>query len=247
MLTFRYHYIALALPVVIFTARLLRAVAQAKGILPNPYLQGTDRIRNTALVPNLDGHIDENKREKIAVLHLGARSNHPYGVFSSGFQGVGKWSEKMYKQLEGPDGPPGFLGATAWVNRNANDAVDFMNVSYWRNLSDIHDYAHSPLHREAWRWWEQNVKDLDAVGIYHEIYEAEPEHWESVYLNYQPHGLGATTYLRKGDKLVSGVVDEKWVRPLVDARKGKLAKSSGRLGIPPIKHDADRPFAEVYA
>jgi heme-degrading monooxygenase HmoA len=246
MIVFRYHYLALALPTVIFVIRVLRAVAQANGILPNPYIQGVDHVRNTALVPNLDGHIDEDKREKIAVLHLGARTNHPYGTLDPNFRQVSGWAEKMYVELYGRNGPRGFLGATSWVNRNERDSVDTMVVSYWRNISDIHDYAHGPLHREAWAWWDRNIKELKAVGIYHEIYEASPQHWESVYINLQPHGLGATAYLRKGGKLETGVVDEKWVRPLVEARRGKLARSSGRLGIAPIKHDADRPAPEEY-
>ena len=53
---------------------------------------------------------------------------------------------------------------------------------------------------------------------------------ENVYLNFQPTGLGATTYLRRGDKFEGGTVDDQWVSPLVQANRGKLRTSSGRLG-----------------
>ena len=43
------------------------------------------------------------------------------------------------------------------------------------------------------------------------------------------------------------MIDDEWIIPLVDARKGKLAKSSARLGRDPIKYDADRPNAAAYS
>lgn len=49
-------------------------------------------------------------------------------------------------------------------------------------------------------------------------------------MNCEPTGLGATSYLKKGDKLVNGVVAEKWISPLVNARKGKLRTMMGRMG-----------------
>ena len=69
-----------------------------------------------------------------------------------------------------------------------------------------------------------------------------------MYTNFQPTGLGAATYLRRGDKgeMEGGVVEDCWVSPLVDARRGKLARSSGRLGIEKIAGDATRPNGEAY-
>ena len=43
------------------------------------------------------------------------------------------------------------------------------------------------------------------------------------------------------------MIDDEWIIPLVDASKGKLAKSSARLGRDPIKYDADRPNAAAYS
>jgi hypothetical protein len=52
-----------------------------------------------------------------------------------------------------------------------------------------------------------------------------------VYANFQPTGLGATSYLKKGDgTLQGGEVADEWVSPLLGANKGKLSTSLGRLG-----------------
>ena len=85
------------------------------------------------------------------------------------------------------------------------------------------------------------------IGINHEIYEAEPGQWESIYVNWQATGLGATTYLRTKDgNMKEGQVSEEWISPLVEANRGKLASSAGRMGRGATKFDADRPNAGVY-
>jgi hypothetical protein len=48
------------------------------------------------------------------------------------------------------------------------------------------------------------------------------KNWESIYVNCQPTGLGTTSYLKKGDKLVTGVVADEWISLVVDASEGKL-------------------------
>lgn len=196
-------------------------------------------------MPDEDGKLDD-ERQKVTILLLGAKSNHPFGIFAPRFKEMGSWLQKMTEGFE-KEPPNGFLGQTAWERKDENGAREFNFISYWRSVEDLHEYAHSPLHREAWQWWERTLKENDYLGINHEIFEANPGHWENVYVNFQPTGMGATTVLRKGDKLEGGVVDDEWIVPLVDARRGKLAKSSARLGRDPIKYDADRPNATAYA
>ena len=94
----------------------------------------------------------------------------------------------------------------------------------------MHAFAHGPLHRAAWDYWARTVKEHDHLGIHHEVYEADAKHWESVYANFQPTGLGATSYLRRGAKLEGGEVADEWVSPLLRANKGKLSTNLGRLG-----------------
>lgn len=213
---------------------------------PNPYLAEVQPGRVTAIVPNNDGEITGPSTERVTILLLGAKSNHPLGIFGPEFMEVGEHLNRMNDFFNGPDAPAGFMGQTSFERKDERGAREFSSISYWRSIEDLHAFAHSGLHRETWVWWEKNLKRMDAVGIHHEIYQAEPGQWENVYVNFQPTMLGATSFLKKGDKLVGGKVDEQWIYPLVDARRGKLAKSSARLGWDPTKLDAARPAAETY-
>lgn len=212
----------------------------------NPYLADVIAGRVTALVPNDQGEIIGPSAEKVAILLLGAKSNHPLGIFAPDFKEMGAWLFRMNDEFNSAHPPEGLMGQTMFERKDERGAREFVFISYWRSIESLHDFAHSGLHRATWLWWEKNIKRMDAVGINHEIFQAEPGAWENVYVNFQPTMLGATSFLKKGDKVVGGKVDEEWIHPLVNAKKGKLAKSSGRLGWDPTQHDAIRPAGETY-
>lgn len=215
-------------------------------IKPNPYLQDVQPGRRTALVPSEDGHEIVPGGQKVAVLILGAKSNHPLGIFAPQFAKTGKHLMRMTKLFDSADAPAGIMGSTAFERRDGRGATEFSIVSYWRSIEDLLEFAHGPVHREAWQWWEKELKLNDYVGICHEIFEADAGAWENVYVNFQPTLMGATSFLRKGGKNVEGVVDDEWITPLLDASRGKLAKSSGRMGRGDSKYDAGRIGSEKY-
>jgi heme-degrading monooxygenase HmoA len=211
----------------------------------NPYIQDVIPGRATALLPNEEGQVTAPVQNKVAVMMLGAKSNHPLGVFAPTFREVGEHLFKMNDAFDS-EPPNGFMGQTSFERKDERGAREFVFISYWRSIEDLHVFAHSGLHRETWLWWEKNLKKMNAVGINHEIYEAQPGAFENVYVNFQPTLLGATSFLKKDGKIVGGTVSEEWIHPLVDARKGKLAKSSARLGWNPTALDAARPAAAKY-
>ena len=246
LLVFQNHRYAFAPAFFLLGVKLVDSVLIAYNVRPNPYMKNVFLGRTTAFVPDEDGNLGD-KREKVTVMLLGAKTNHPFGVFNSQFMKVGKWLGMMGDEFNADQPPKGFLGQTNWERKDENGAREFNFISYWRTIEDLHDYAHSPLHREAWLWWEKTLKENNCIGINHEIFQADGGQWETVYANWQPNGLGASTVLRKGDIFQNGVVGEQWITPLVNAQKGKLAKSSARLGWDPIKYDADRPNGAAYA
>jgi len=141
----------------------------------------------------------------------------------------------MAKELDKlPQEESGFLGQSTLWQPNPSGTVDTFLISYWRSIESIHNFAVGPSHMDAVNWWNKESKNggLDHIGIMHEIFEAPAGMWESVYLNFEPTMLGATSYVRKaGEKeLVGGTVAEEWVSPIVDASRGKLRSSRGRLG-----------------
>lgn len=103
-------------------------------------------------------------------------------------------------------------------------------ISYWRSIDHVQAYAHSPLHRKAWLWWDKTLRQHKHIGIMHEVFEAPKGMWEAVYINFQPTLLGATTYLKKDGKLQGGEVRKEWVSGLLDANRGLLRTGNGRRG-----------------
>ena len=236
---------ALTPAALILLVRLLDTLSISYGMRKNPYLEGVIPKKTSAVVPDQDGEFSNGPaNEKIAVLLLGAKSNHPLNIFAPGFSEMSDYLMKMTDELEKEAPHNGFLGQSNWMNKDKNGCAQFNAISYWRSIDDIHAFAHGPLHREAWQWWEKGIKQGKNahLGINHEIYSADKGQWENIYVNFQPTGLGATTFLRRGDKLEGGVVSDSWISPLFDASKGKLRTSAGRLGwAPAIQHDKYGP------
>lgn len=217
-------------------------------VIPNPYLKDVYEGRNTALLPEEStGEMVAASDKKIVTLHLGAKSNHPFGFFQPQFTKLGDWLEKMADVMDTGE-TKGFLGQTGFHRQDEKGAHEVCLISYWQSIEDLWAFAHSGVHREAWNWWEKEIKLNGAVAINHEIFEADAQHWENIYINFQPTLMGATTFLKRGGKtLEGGIVPDQWVSPLVDARRGKLAKSSGRMGREINMYDETRVAKEVYA
>ncbi|KAJ9503970.1 hypothetical protein LTR99_006106 [Exophiala xenobiotica] len=234
------RFYAMLPSILILAARLADTLAITRGWKKNPYLEGAFLHRTSPQIPDEDGHFHaESSSEKVVVFMLGFKSNHPLGIFAPHVKTVGDLFSKMIGELDnskasGPaDSDSGYYGGSAWTSQDKNGATENLILSYWRSTEDVHRYAYGPLHRQTWDWWNKHIKEVDHIGINHEIFEVEKRHWEAIYVNFQPTLLGATTYLRKGDKLIGGTVEDQWISPLVDARRGKLRSSAGRLGRDP--------------
>lgn len=63
-------------------------------------------------------------------------------------------------------------------------------------------------------------------SIYYELFHVPKGNWESIYANCHPIGLAATKHAVKG-KQGEGAVE--WMSPVVDAKKGVLSTSKGRM------------------
>lgn len=83
------------------------------------------------------------------------------------------------------------LGTTTWLGLNERSTANQQMVAtYFRTLEDVHAYAHSPLHREAWEWWNKITKSHPHLSIMHEVYQAPKDHWENIYINNHLTGIG---------------------------------------------------------
>ena len=79
----------------------INTILVTKGIRPNPYLSGLLWKKTTAQVFDKNGNFAGPGQEKVAVLLLGAKSNHPLGVLSPDYPKLVNYIKRMSEELEG--------------------------------------------------------------------------------------------------------------------------------------------------
>ena len=180
-----------------------------------------------------------------AVMILGAKSNSPLGMFEEGYKEIADRFKAMVEELEedketngckcplpiksSSDSPVAVMGMSTWIAAGERSASnELATFSYWRSTEDIHNFALSPTHRDAWRWWNATVQKHNMLGIMHEIFEIPKKSgFEGVYLNYAPTGLAATTKPVHRGGMSKG--EREWVNPVVEAERGQWRSSRGRM------------------
>lgn len=72
-----------------------------------------------------------------------------------------------------------------------------MVVQYWRSFEDLEAYSRDrdAAHLPAWRAFNKAIASNGDVGIWHETYLVKPGHYENIYNNMPPFGLGAAATL----------------------------------------------------
>ena len=71
-----------------------------------------------------------------------------------------------------------------------------ITLSYWKNLESLQAFAAGPAHQEGWAWWNRTAEQHPQLGIMHEVYAAPHGHWENIYVNFKPFGMGKFGWLR---------------------------------------------------
>lgn len=110
-------------------------------------------------------------------------------------------------------------------------STTFITLSYWKNLASLHDFALSPTHRAGWDWWNRTIKDNGHIGIMHEVYAVPKGHWENIYVNFRPFGMGQMQFV-DGDAGVEeegNGTKERLKSPLIEAKRGRWGSMLGRM------------------
>ncbi|MDQ6900402.1 MAG: DUF4188 domain-containing protein [Candidatus Dormibacteraeota bacterium] len=122
--------------------------------------------------------------QDLVVFLIGMRVNRVWRVHK--WAPVAAAMQGMLKELnEHPEA--GFLG----VEMTLNFPTTLM-VQYWRSFEDLAVYAgdRSAAHLPAWREFNRRIGSNGDVGIWHETYSVPAGHYEAVYNNMPPFGLG---------------------------------------------------------
>ncbi|KAL2784378.1 hypothetical protein BJX66DRAFT_89002 [Aspergillus keveii] len=217
--------------------RVIDVLLIMSGVKRNPAMGGVIREKFSAQIPFEDGSFGERpSRDKVTVLILGSKSNHPLGIFSPGYMKVAQLFADMVADLEENRDEYSYLTSSRWISNTdptTNASREIMTIFYFRSLSGVHKFAHGPIHRKGWDWWSRNGKEHPEISICHEVYEADAGRWENVYLNYRPMGLASAQFpITKLHADKEGATEgvTQWVSSIVDASKANMKSSKARLG-----------------
>lgn len=236
--------LALTLPIAVVIYRVLDAFLQATGNKKNEYMNEVVLNKFSGQIPNEIGEFgDKPANGSVAVFMLGFRCNHPLGLLAPGFKEVGDGFNQMMKDLHANAEEYGLLGASDWLSMGERSTSnEVLTLMYFRSMEDIHNFAHNnKAHTDTWKWFNSNVKKMPYISIWHEAYVAPSGSWEGIYINSHRTGFAASTF--KGISEETG--EEVWIDPNVDARKGLLKTSMGRMSRSQ-GHEHDKFGADPY-
>lgn len=147
------------------------------------------------------------------------------GVFAPGFKTLANSFFDLSSSIEKDALKYGLLGSSAWVSHTERSSSnEILTIMYFKNTEGLHAFAHDEAHRDIWNWWNRNVHAYPHLSIWHEMYRVPKGSWENIYINAPRTLLGAANYPLKAP---NGEVE--WLPPVVDARRGVLRSSKGRM------------------
>jgi len=176
------------------------------------------------------------------VFLIGARYNHPLGLFSPHAFTVGNAFVDMVTNLDKHAEEFGYLGATSWQSTSAAANNELMIVCYFKNVEGLHKFALSDYHMPTWNWWNSKVREMPHISIYHETYHVPAGNWESIHINSKLSGLGSVSFKMPEE----GTGKEVYQHPIVDASKGLLKTSAGRMARSDAKEHENKIDVDPY-
>ncbi len=167
--------------------------------------------------------------KNIVVFHLGARFNHPLGALAAGNKEFGQQFEACHKDMLRQAKKYGCLGGTTFRGAEAASNNTILTVYYFRDLDGLNWFAHDPVHRQAWDWYNKVFTKkwgYSHVGIFHEAFCIPAGAYETIYLNMQPVLMGAASANVQNE----ATGDDEWVCTLVDASSNVWRSQHSRMG-----------------
>ncbi|MDI1492628.1 MAG: hypothetical protein OHK93_004410 [Ramalina farinacea] len=204
-------YLAAAPAVLFLIYKLIYATP--KSTQENPFEENVRHGKWSASIPNEDGTLPEKHAANgVVCFVVGSQFNHPAGIFAPGVKQLGDYFNSMWDDAEADPEHWGYLSRTPSLyssssapspDRRGNYLV---TLSYWKSLDHLRLFATHSIHADGRAWWEKTRSHWPHLGIFHETYVIPPGHYETIYENFVPFGMGTVGLRRgKGEKMV-GVV-----------------------------------------
>ena len=129
------------------------------------------------------GRYTTENNENIVVFIIGMRINNRLALHK--WLPVFNAMPGMIKELYTNKEALGFLSMESYFGLRTT-----VMIQYWRSTEELLAYAKGVKHLTAWKNFNKQIGNNDAVGIYHETYELKKGYYESVYGNMPLYGLG---------------------------------------------------------
>ncbi|WYZ33846.1 hypothetical protein EsH8_I_000122 [Colletotrichum jinshuiense] len=203
-------------------------ITKSRSDKSNTYLGGIVPGRTTAQFPDpATGIIPAVAASKpLVVFHLGVRFNHPLGLLSPGGREMGQFFKDMNNDLHQRASEYGVYHMSHWTGTSDPRNNTLLTVYYFRDVEGLHKFAHNPIHRKGWDWYNTIKNQYKHIGIFHETFVTGPQQYETIYGNMKPTLLGAASIECKSEE----VQDRVWVNTLVSADVGPLRGMMRRMG-----------------
>jgi fumagillin biosynthesis monooxygenase len=208
-------------------------VAESTRGTSSTYMKNVILGRSSSQLPNPDGQFGSTPAaHPIVVFHFGVRFNHPLGILSPGAQMMVSYFLKCNEEIMARSTEFGMLGISAWRGAERSTQNTLMQIYYFRDVEGLNRFAHDKIHREAWDWVQK--AGHKHIGFFHEVFCTPQKSYESIYVNFQPLLMGATSVnCEDTDEEKDG---GPWVQALVNADVGPLKSQFARM---------NRSFKEV--
>ncbi|KAI2791781.1 hypothetical protein POX_c04660 [Penicillium oxalicum] len=220
----------------------------------NRYLDNVLLTKGSPQLPFPNGTFGaEPSRDQIVVFHLGVRSHHPLGFLAPGMKGIVDSFDRMMREMHADPETAGLLGLSTFLKQEQAAGNELLNIFYLRDYKALHRFAYGDSHMKGVKYFRKITETCPHIGIFHETFVVPRGHWEAIYINSEPTGLGDTWFpVRSGDGReeeksqveVEVEVAEKekqkdkeengervFIRPLVEAGTGILRSKTGRLSV----------------
>ncbi|MCJ1317951.1 hypothetical protein MMC15_003278 [Xylographa vitiligo] len=227
------RYVALLPAALVLGARFLVNLLMTQGFVHNAGSDGVYQGRATAMIPLEDGSFpDKASDHEIVLFIVSTRSSHAQGRFAPGYIAAGDYFQAMLKEAERNDLQWGYLGKTSCLIATDDEASNTLVwLTYWKTVDQLHDFARGGPHRAGWDWYSSVAKKYPYIGIGHEMYSVPKGHWENIYCNLRPFGMGQTRHIDYSRKLVEGEnEDSHFVNPLTAAEGATWRSMASRMG-----------------
>ncbi|KAI1503397.1 hypothetical protein F5X99DRAFT_375123 [Biscogniauxia marginata] len=233
---------ALVPTVITFCILTINFVAQYVGLFSNTYLKDANLGRWSVLFPNEDGSRPEKFADKpVAIFLIGIRCNHPLGRLHPTYQKLNDYMDEIYQDAEDNRAKNGYLGRTPdLIPTEYSHNNTLLSMSYWKTIEDLEAFARRPIHIKSLKFLSYQVLKSDRphdLGVLHEVLVCPAGHWEGIYSNIPPWGLGGLKWPLPKNKGLQG--------PFVERDPATLNGMWGRMGNKLKQADVDKKMAEL--